>query len=269
MQCSVQGQTKKWEEHVVERKVGWSEIWQWNASRLSFLLRSTYDVLPSPVNLARWKVQEDDKCRCGKLGTMKHILSNCHLALDRYTWRHNEVLKVFTNVAREQAEAGKYAPKPQEQEPGRIEFVPQGGKVPEKKASEAQEYHGRGRWEVAAELEDCTRFFPIPTTKKPDLVIWCAEEKVVHLVELTVPHEDNINAAHERKEKRYEALVEECEEAGWEATHFPVEVGCRGFIGTSVRRWMRVAGLGPKKGNIMVKTLQETVEKASHWIWLR
>ena len=27
----------------------------------------------------------------------------------------------------------------------------------------------------------------------PDLVIWNEEEKEVHLVELTVPHEDNIN----------------------------------------------------------------------------
>ena len=31
---------------------------------------------------------------------------------------------------------------------------------------------------------------------------------------------------------------------------------------------MRVAGLGPKKRNMMTKALQETVEKASHWMWL-
>ena len=65
-------------------------------------------------------------------------------------------------------------------------------------------------------------------------------------MELTVPHEDNISAAHERKEKRYEALVEECEEAGWKALLFAVEVGCRGFIGESARKWMKVAGLGKK-----------------------
>ena len=91
----------------------------------------------------------------------------------------------------------------------------------------------------------------------------------MHLVELTVPHEDNISAAHERKERRYEELVEECEEAGWKAKHFPVEVGCRGFLATSVRKWMRVAGLGVKKERAFTRTLQETVEKASHWIWLK
>ena len=33
-------------------------------------------------------------------------------------------------------------------------------------------------------------------------------------MELTVPHEDNISSAHERKENRYEAVVGEYEEEG-------------------------------------------------------
>ena len=61
-QCAQQGQVTRWEEHVVERKIGWSDIWEWNTSRLSFLFQYTYDVLPSPVNLVRWKVHEVDKC---------------------------------------------------------------------------------------------------------------------------------------------------------------------------------------------------------------
>ena len=88
-------------------------------------------------------------------------------------------------------------------------------------------------------------------------------------MELTVRREDNISSEHERKDNRYEALVGECEEAGWKTTHSPVEVGCRGFIATGVTKWMRVAGLGPKKRNTITKALQETVEKASHRIWLK
>ena len=131
------------------------------------------------------------------------------------------------------------------------------------------------KWEVAADLEGCERFFPIPTittttttttTKTPGLVIWNEEEKEVHLVELTVPHEDDINYVHERKDNRSE---EECEEVGWKETHFAVEVGCRGFIATSATKWMRVAGLVPKKRNTITKAHQGTVEKASHWIWLK
>ena len=125
------------------------------------------------------------------------------------------------------------------------------------------------KWEVATDLKGCLRFLPIPTTKKPDLVIRNEEEKEAQLVELTVPHEDSISSAHERKDNRYEALVRECEEAGWKVTHFPVEVGCRGLIATSTTKWMRVAGLCPKKRNILTKALQETVEKASLWIWVK
>ena len=84
-----------------------------------------------------------------------------------------------------------------------------------------------------------------------------------------MPHEDNVSSSHERKDSRYEALVGECGEAGWKATHFPVQVGCRGFIATSITKWMTVAGLGPKKRHFMTKALQETVEKDSHWVWVK
>ena len=101
IQCPHQGQVTQWETHVVERKIAWSEIWSWEASRLSFLVKSTYDVLPSPANLVRWNIQSESMCRCGKPGTMKHILSGCSLALERYTWRHNKVLEVLSQVASE------------------------------------------------------------------------------------------------------------------------------------------------------------------------
>ena len=180
------------------------------------------------------------------------------------------MLKVLTEMAKKQVEEGKYTPKPLKHGLGKIEFVPQGGKVPDrKKANKTIVSQSTVTWEVAADLKGCERFFPVPTTKKIDLVIWSEEEKEVHLVELTVPHEDNINLAHERKENRYEALVGECEEAGWKTMHFPVEVGCRGYIATSITKWMRVAGLCTRKRNTLTKALQETVEKASHWIWVK
>ena len=71
-------------------------------------------------------------------------------------------------------EEGKYAPRLQKHILHKIDFVPQGGKVPDrKKMSEATEGQSSGQWEVAADLEGCKRFFPIPTTKKPDQG-WCA-----------------------------------------------------------------------------------------------
>ena len=83
IQCAQQVQMVKWEEKVIERKLSLDEIWKWSTSRLSFLLRATYDMSPSPTNLMKWKVVNENKCKCGKIRTLKHILSNCSLALDR------------------------------------------------------------------------------------------------------------------------------------------------------------------------------------------
>merc|ERR1712240_481567 len=130
-------QVTNWEVNVVERRIGWNEIWRWRTSFLSFLIRATYDVLPSPVNLRRWSVTadpEEEKCRCGAKGTMKHILSNCSMALNRYTWRHNEVLKVFVDAAEKQVVAEAYGTQLQELKRNRIVFVPQ-GTTPKKKTA--------------------------------------------------------------------------------------------------------------------------------------
>ena len=45
---------------------------------------------------------------------------------------------------------------------------------------------------------------------------------LVHILELTVPHEDNIGATLERKQRRFEGLVEELEEKKGTLDYFPV-----------------------------------------------
>ena len=100
-----------------------------------------------------------------------------------------------------------------------------------------------GEWVITADLPGRERFFPLPTMKKPDIVIWCEERLIVHLIELTVLHEDDNEAAQIRKNERYENLIEECKEAGWSVKHFPVEVGCKGFVGNRLRSWLFATGL--------------------------
>ena len=67
---------RAWRKRKMDRMGGSVEV---NTSRLCFLLQATYDVLPSPANLVRWKVQEDDKLRFGKHRKIKHYLPNCYL----------------------------------------------------------------------------------------------------------------------------------------------------------------------------------------------
>src|SRR4029434_7588942 len=70
------------------------------------------------------------------------------------------------------------------------------------------------------------------TSLRPDIVVWSTKVKTALLIELTVPWEEGI----ERKKTKYSELAAECREAGWKTTIYPVEVGCRGFVGQSTPR---------------------------------
>ena len=99
--------------------------------------------------------------------------------------------------------------------------------------------------------------------------MWSKEKKMLELVELTVPFEDNLEDARLRKDERYEQLVDDCREAGRTAWHSPIEVGCRGFVGAPVRRWLLKTGFSSQEASKLIKEIQEVVEKASHWVWLK
>ncbi|KAK7930596.1 hypothetical protein WMY93_006991 [Mugilogobius chulae] len=50
------------------------------------------------------------------------------------------------------------------------------------------------------------------------------------MLELTVPWEERMEEANERKSDKYEELKSNCQNRGWRAKCWPVEVGCRGFV---------------------------------------
>ena len=72
------------------------------------------------------------------------------------------------------------------------------------------------------------------TEQKPDLVIIdkAAAPVKILLVELTIPWDSsqNFKAAVERKTARYERLIEDLREAGFDARNMALEIGCRGVI---------------------------------------
>ena len=65
--------------------------------------------------------------------------------------------------------------------------------------------------------------------KRPDVTIYSTSEKKCVVIELTVPAEENLAQANNRKKCKYADLIHECQEAGWDVRYFPVEVGSRGF----------------------------------------
>ncbi|GFO08023.1 polyprotein [Plakobranchus ocellatus] len=91
-----QGQWTSWDT-AIQRSLTWNDI----PLRISFLIRSVYDLLPSNANLVRWGKKGDPTCLlCQGRQTTVHVLSSCKVALSqgRYTWRHNKVLQELASV---------------------------------------------------------------------------------------------------------------------------------------------------------------------------
>ena len=277
VQCAQQGQCLEWQETVVERKLSWKELWGWGPARTSFLIKSTYDVLPSPANLVRWKVTDEDKCMCGQYGTLRHTLSGCKMGLDggRYKWRHDQVLRVIVNALKgkmDEINAGKLPTKTVQ---GEVKFHAAGKGVQNQKPGVRakrvdRRWEGAPSWEIDSDLDKALIFPIVPTMQRPDVVIWNRAKKVVHLLELTVPWESNLGDAEERKNARYEGLVEACEEEGWTAQHSHLGVGARGYVDRKLLHLFQYEmGFTPKETKQLREELQKAAEKASLFIWLK
>ena len=238
-----QGSWLRW-EGARGRELSWNDIWRMEGHRIRFLLRSVYDVLPSPTNLQTWGLTADPNCKlCERPANLEHVLSSCRVALKdgRYTWRHDQVLKVI-------AGAIDVARKQDRRKQGKLSFI-NFCRAGEKKKGQADKEQGllatANDWQLAADVH-CQLKFPSEiavTTSRPDIVIWSRGTKQVAMVELTVPWEERIEEAYERKRLKYQPLVDECIERGWKTWCLPVEVGCRGFAGQSLWRAFRLLGI--------------------------
>ena len=93
--------------------------------------------------------------------------------------------------------------------------------------------------------------------------------KLVYIIELTVPWEDAIEEAYERKKLRYSNLAADAEDRGWNARVLPVEVGCRGFVARSTSKLLREVGVRGQAHRQAIKELANTAERTSHWLWLK
>ena len=254
-----------WWENFVKRKISWSDIWHAEASRLKFL----YDVLPSPANLFTWgKSRIPSYPLCAGKGTLRHIMSACPRALGdgRYRWRHDQVLRTVADTVDAAIPVNNYKP-----EARPIYFV-QADECPTSACkinscllSTAQDW----QWRV-----DIGERLKVPeqiatTTLWPDLILWSTETRQVLLIELTVPWEENIDVACERKLEKYQKLVEQCKFKKWRTACYPIEVGCRGFAGRSVYCNSKSFRDDRRKKRKAIRAISESAEKASRWLWIK
>ena len=82
--------------NTTHRKLTWGDIWKYEPLRFSFLIRSVYNLPPSPANLCRWELTTDPKGSLrDKPGPLEHVLSSCLTTLTKgkYRRRHDSVLR--------------------------------------------------------------------------------------------------------------------------------------------------------------------------------
>ncbi|XP_019617765.1 PREDICTED: uncharacterized protein LOC109465064 [Branchiostoma belcheri] len=269
----VQGAWTRW-EGVRERKVMWNELMYSEPSKIRFLLKSVYDLLPTAANLKRWRKKDEDKCElCGKTGNLSHVLTSCPVALGkgRYTWRHNQVLKVIASAVEEQMTENKVKGK-QRKGLQFISFVKEGWKGKSKEKKERERIGiiaSASDWSLHADLGKQLAFPAdiIDTNLRPDLILFSRKTTQVVLIELTVPWEDRMEEANERKRMKYQEPVSRCREKGWKTWYFPVEVGCRGFIGQTLWKALGQLGVAGKKRREVTKRVTKTTVDASLWVW--
>ncbi|XP_061747756.1 uncharacterized protein LOC133545995, partial [Nerophis ophidion] len=264
-----QGAWTRWEQ-ASERKVTWTELWKAEPHRIKFLIQAVYDVLPSPSNLFTWGKVETPGCPlCQRRGTLEHILSCCPIALGegRYRWRHDQVLKAIADaICRGVSHSKSLRPVKS------TAFIRAGEKsTPAARDTSSSLLATARDWELSVDLGKQLKFPDVVAkrTLRPDIVLTSVASKQVILLELTVPWEDRMEEANERKSAKYSQLVEECRSNGWRAMCRPVEVGCRGFVGKSLCRAYRMLGITGASQQRAMKLVTDAAEVASRWLWIR
>lgn len=224
-----QGQWTRWDS-VEKRKISWKDLWAMEAKRLSFSIRATYDLLPTPNNLHQWYGEDPECALCFMPANLRHILTACKTSLTqgRYTWRHNQVLKNLASALEDKRAATNSLPPPAASHPLWTTFVREGAK-PQKNSSTPSE---RDQLSLARDwkmLTDIGRQLVFPpeiatTTLRPDMVLWSCLLKKVFIIELTVPWEDSVDEAYKRKHLRYAELAAEAH-ASWLEHRSPTSGG--------------------------------------------
>ena len=206
---------------------------------------------------------------CGKPATLRHVLNGCPVALHqgRYTWRHNSVLSAIRhrlNTFWEQrsTQLAVQATVSTREKARYIQFVRAGQRLPapnhitQRKPLSSQAILLQANdWTFLYDPEGQLQF-PIEaavTSLRPDVVLFSRSSKTIVLLELTVPLEDNVHLARDRKTTKYSALVTACEENGFKTHMFALKVGCIGYCPHSFLHCFEALGL-PKSAACQIRS---------------
>ena len=266
----VQGRWTMWKDFN-QRVISWKSLFYADTKLERFCIGSTFNTLASPSNLKRWGMAVSGNCSLCDVEncTIAHVLSGCAVGLGqgRYRYRHDSVLReichhlaAFINNLSDSGSAERRG----------IRFVREGAKGARTRTPSNGILHGGKNWVFLSDLGK-RLVFPrhvFVTDLRPDVVIYSNHDKVVIMVELTCPCEENFDARHEEKLTKYDELKEGCVDQGWRVHLFAVEVGARGYTAQTLSSCLKVLGL---PGKLLRRCLTEVGNaslRASFWVWM-
>ena len=269
VQLSLQGQWTKW-CNFVRFDLSWKTLLAMPQPLISFCVSATYDTLPSPSNLHRWRISTEKSCfLCGKsVCTSAHILGACKKSLEqgRFTFRHDSVLTVILSFLKEFLSSYTVSSNKNR----KIKFVKAGTAITKSmKSSFSGLLNAAPDWTVLCDLNTklVIPHFLAVSRLRPDLILYSVSTKTCIILELTCCCEENIEQWHSEKFVKYDPLSKSMCSNGWETHLFPVEVGARGYCGTSVKSCFSRLGFSGKLLRSFMKSLSLTAMKASYYIW--
>ena len=271
VQQVVQCHWTRWVDYI-RNDLTWNKMLKMPLTLISFAIKSTYDTLPTPANLKRWKIPEvETSCYlgCKDLCTTRHILSACDTSLlqGRFTWRHNSILHALIDCIREFKVPNNTQPRPKH-----VRFVKEGTKVPKPTPQRPSGIlHHATDWIIRADFDDNPTILSTmaATTLRPDLVIFSQSTRKVVIIELTSPVEENLEVRHVEKTAKYmKELVPLIVKNKWTVSFFAIEVGARGYCSISVRKCLFGLGLGAKLVRKSLQKVGMVSLECSFQIWL-
>ena len=270
LQLKVQGQWTRWENYV-KNDLSWSSILAMPPNLLSFCLSSTYDVLPSPSNLRRWRICSEASCfLCHKeVCTTAHILGACKKALSqgRFTFRHDSVLKDLVEQIKSFLSD---LPLTASKKVNKISFVKAGKCIAKSDKNPTGLLHLTSDWVLLSDLGN-NYVFPghiAISALRPDIVLFSNALKRAILIELTCPCEENMESWHSDKLIKYSGLLNMIKHNGWYVDLFAVEVGARCYCSRSLTICLKRLGFPNKLAFSTARKRGQTSMKCSFCIWL-
>ena len=216
----------------------WKSVIAMEPLVISFLLCSTYDLLPNATNLKLWRYTDSDLCFPYKSdrGTLRHVLSACPQSLQKYSWWHNKVLELVIELLRAQCEAANLqtitAKEPI------IQFHKEGEcPVRKLKKSNMKLLNGASDWKVSVDLKTSLQcpVHIIQAEKRLDIVAWF--KCLPHWIDRPSLGKKT-GKGHPSVRKTDMRMRADCMERGSICHVIPIEVSCRGYFFSSLSRFV-------------------------------